>query len=203
VGIVTVCVAIDARGTAIKAVRGICIFVWFEEAHNKHWQQQQHLNVSGHVGFDFAAACLSSGQYACSVYLLSLTEYCLVDPASGFAGRSATSHTSSSTSSSSSSTVISPRERSSTGLKPKHIPLTPFATDASGSASRSSACNRAVAWWGPRVLAVAAADGSVSLVRLPESVNILGAAPIHFAAGENPSATVWDSYGLCLHAIAC
>jgi hypothetical protein len=33
------------------------------------------------------------------------------------------------------------------------------------------------------VLAVAAADGSVSLVRLPESVNILGAAPARFAAG--------------------
>lgn len=124
----------------------------------------------------------------CSVYLFSLTENCLVDPASGFAGRSAGSHTSSATSSGapgSSATSLSPREHGGTGLKPKHIPLTPYVTDASGSLVRSSGCNRSVAWWGPRVLAVAAADGSVSLVRLPESVNILGAAPIRFAAGES------------------
>jgi hypothetical protein len=44
--------------------------------------------------------------------------------------------------------------------------------------------NRSVAWWGPRVLAVAAADGSVALARLPGSVNILGAAPARFAPGE-------------------
>jgi hypothetical protein len=60
-----------------------------------------------------------------------------------------------------------------------------------------------VAWWGPRVLAVAAADGSVSLVRLPESVNILGAAPIRFAAGMYPSAAVLDAYGLPLRSTAC
>jgi hypothetical protein len=34
------------------------------------------------------------------------------------------------------------------------------------------------------VLAVAAADGSVALARLPGSVNILGAAPARFAPGE-------------------
>jgi hypothetical protein len=45
--------------------------------------------------------------------------------------------------------------------------------------------NRSVAWWGPRVLAVAAADGSVALARLPGIVNILGAAPARFAAGEH------------------
>jgi hypothetical protein len=155
----------------------------------QHWQQQQQqhdaVGILGMLGLTLPLPVFLHN-LPCSVYLLSLTENCLVDPASGFAGRSATSHTSSSSTSSSSSgaTMISPRERSSTGLKPKHIPLTPLTTDASGSANRSSACNRAVAWWGPRVLAVAAADGSVSLVRLPESVNILGAAPIRFAAGE-------------------
>jgi hypothetical protein len=75
-------------------------------------------------------------------------------------------------------------ERGGTGLKPKHVQLTPFVTDPGGSVLRSGSCNRAVAWWGPRVLAVSAADGRVSLVRLPESVNILGASPIRFAAGE-------------------
>jgi hypothetical protein len=35
------------------------------------------------------------------------------------------------------------------------------------------------------LLAVAAADGSVALARLPDSVNILGAAPARFAADEH------------------
>lgn len=133
----------------------------------------------------------------CSVYLFSLTESCLVDPASGFAGRAAaTTHsTSSSSSTATSAHTISPRERSSTSLKPRHIPLTPYTTSAAGGLARSSSCKRSVAWWGPRVLAVAEADGSVSLVRLPESVNILGASPIRFAPGAGTGGV--RGYGEC------
>eukprot|EP00775_Hariotina_reticulata_P009597 gene9597-9760_t len=58
--------------------------------------------------------------------------------------------------------------------------------------------NRAVSWWGPRVLAVAAGDGSVSLARLPGSVNILGAAPAKFTPGDPLSASgpgTWNGPG--------
>lgn len=46
------------------------------------------------------------------------------------------------------------------------------------------------------MLAVAAADGSVSLVRLPESVNIMGAAPARFAAGARLAANYSGNRGL-------
>lgn len=133
-----------------------------------------------------------------------------MDPASGFAGRSAASHSSStgsstSSSSSGSTTGFAPsRERGGTGLKPKHVQLAPFVTDAGGSVVRSGSCNRAVAWWGPRVLAVSAADGRVSLVRLPESVNILGVSPIRFAPGEIGLPAAQRAVGIkwcCKHAL--
>lgn len=151
------------------------------------------------------------GWLTSSVYLLSLTEGTLVEPAVSFAGRSAAGHSGSgsggSFSSSSSTSFNAHSAGSSTGssgsviMRPKVIDLTPGAAAAGGAAVAAAAAaaaadggsdgssggnraaNRSVAWWGPSVLAVAASDGSVSLVRLPGSVNILGAAPARFAPG--------------------
>lgn len=128
--------------------------------------------------------------HACSIYILSLLEGSVVDPAADFAGRTAGG--------SSSSTAL----EGSGLLGPKPVQLTPaFSSptaaagfvggattggggDIHGGGTAAAVGNRAVAWWGPRVLAVAAADGAVALARLPGSVNILGAAPVRFAPGE-------------------
>ncbi|WIA15951.1 hypothetical protein OEZ85_012693 [Tetradesmus obliquus] len=140
-----------------------------------------------------------------SVYILSLSEGSLADPAADFAGRAAAAATSSS---SSGSSIL---DASTAGLLgPKSVPLTPAFTSAaaagsgsgsaSGSASGAAAAavpgNRSVAWWGPRVLAVAAADGRVALARLPGSVNVLGAAPARFAPGSRAVANQSGERGL-------
>lgn len=140
--------------------------------------------AAGQLGRPADNAVLLACTCCCSVFLISLSDGTLVDPTTGFAGRPAASSTAHL------SSGHSPRDRAGgSGVKPKHTPLTAFRIDAGGRLRCSSSCIRAVAWWAPRTLAVAEADGKVSLVRLPESVNILGAAPARFAAGRDHAAS--------------
>lgn len=108
-----------------------------------------------------------------------------MDPAVEFAGRTAGSSNSDSS---------NPQPRSSDSdsggvLGPQHIPLNPASAAAAGSSLTGSSSSswglgvRSVSWWGSRVLAVSGANGSVALVRLPGSVNVLGAAPAKFTSG--------------------
>jgi hypothetical protein len=139
------------------------------------------------------------------VYIISITDGAVADPTHQFAGRSAAAAAAADTGGSNSSTAPEPLPRGLLG--PQLVPLNPSNTPkpylGSGTGGpgvhtagvtggpgplgdagvTSGPGNRSVSWWGPRVLAVAGSDGSVSLARLPGSVNILGAAPAKFAPG--------------------
>lgn len=153
---------------------------------------------------------LSVSCCSCSVYIICLSDGTMVDPAADFAGRTAGGSSSGSIPGSSSSADGSsiPGFSSSGLLGPKAVPLNPASSAASSSMTGSSNSSswglghRSVCWWGPRVLALAGGDGSVCLVRLPGSVNVLGAAPARFTPGGLIAQVVINaSVYVCTHVI--
>lgn len=82
-------------------------------------------------------------------------------------------------------------------LRPLPVPLMP-AHMHTGCMTASAAGITCVSWWGPNVLAIATGDGRTSLVRVPGSVNILGAAPPRCMPGCRVAAACSGSSSGCV-----